>query len=293
MKVGFIGLGQMGRAMAARLLAGGHEVTVYNRSSAKAAALVDQGARLAESPAGASGGDAVVSMLADDAALESVTLGAEGVLENLRPGAFHVSSSTIGVATAQRLAEAHEARGLRYVAAPVFGRPDAAAAGKLFVVAAGDPAAIEAAQPIFDCIGQRVFVLGERAEAANLVKLSGNFLIMTVIEALAEALTLVEKGGVDKQQYLDLLTATLFSAPVYKNYGAILVERRFEPPGFAAPLGFKDMRLTLQAAEALGVSLPMGSLIRDRFLRLLAEPGAAGLDWSAIGKLAAEDAGIA
>jgi 3-hydroxyisobutyrate dehydrogenase-like beta-hydroxyacid dehydrogenase len=286
-----IGLGQMGRGIAARLLAAGHEVTVWNRSPGKAEVLVGQGARLASTPAEAAGGDAVLTMLADDAAVESAVFGEHGLLGALPKGAVHVSCSTISVALSERLAAAHAAAGQRFVAAPVFGRPDAAAAGKLFVVAAGDPDAVEAVRPLFTAIGQRVFTLGDEPAQANLVKLSGNFLIATVIEALGEALALVSKGGIDQAQYLDLLTSTLFSAPVYKTYGALISERRFEPAGFAAPLGLKDIRLALEAAEALRVPLPLGSLLRDRFLTLLAQGGEA-LDWSAIGGLAAKDSGI-
>jgi 3-hydroxyisobutyrate dehydrogenase-like beta-hydroxyacid dehydrogenase len=172
----------------------------------------------------------------------------------------------------------------------VFGRPEAAAAGKLFVVTGGAPEALRVCTPIFDVIGQKTFAMSERPEAANLVKLSGNFLIASVIEALGEAIALVGKGGVNKQEYVNLLTSTLFSAPVYKTYGELIVGQRFEPAGFAATLGQKDIRLTLAAAEELQVPMPIGSLLRDRFLTLLAHGGDA-LDWSAIGGLAAKDAG--
>jgi 3-hydroxyisobutyrate dehydrogenase-like beta-hydroxyacid dehydrogenase len=229
-------------------------------------------------------------MLANDAAVDDVTFGANGTIASLAKGALHVSSSTISVALSKRLAEAHAERGQLYVAAPVFGRPDAAAAGKLFVVAAGQPEAIERAKPLFEAIGQRTFVVSQEAEAANLVKLSGNFLIASVIESLGEAMALVHKGGIDKHTYLDILTSTLFSAPVYKTYGGLLADSKFEPAGFAAPLGLKDIKLTLAAAEELRVPLPLASLLRDRFLTLLAN-GGDKLDWSAIGELAAKDAG--
>lgn len=291
MDVGFIGLGQMGAAMAANVLAAGHALTVYNRTADRAAPLVSRGARVAPDPAGASRGDVVITMLADDAALHAVTAGERGVLAALRPGAIHVSMSTIGVATSARLAEAHAARGQRYVAAPVFGRPEAAAAAKLFVVAAGESAALDTCEPLFAAMGQRTFRLGERATDANLLKLSGNFLIAAVIESLGEVIALHRKAGLDPAQVLDVLTSTLFGAPVYKNYGALLVEERFSPAGFAAPLGLKDVRLTLAAAESLQVPMPLASLVRDRFLALPAQ-GGAELDWSAIGRLAAQDAGL-
>jgi 3-hydroxyisobutyrate dehydrogenase-like beta-hydroxyacid dehydrogenase len=194
------------------------------------------------------------------------------------------------VALSERLTTAHFDAGQKFVAAPVFGRPDAAETAKLFVVAAGEPEPVNAAQPLFDAIGQRTFVVSETPKAANLVKLSGNFLIATVIESLGEAMALVAKGGVDKRQYLDILTSTLFSAPAYKTYGALIADEKFEPAGFAAPLGQKDVRLALEAAEELQVPLPIASLLRDRFLTLLAN-GGENLDWSAIASLSARDAG--
>ena len=231
-------------------------------------------------------------MLADDAAIEAVVFGNGGILASLGKGAVHISSSTISVAMSKRLDEAHQAAGQHYLAAPVFGRPEAAANGKLFVVAGGPAPLIETCMPLFQAVGQKTFVMSEKPADANLVKLSGNFLIAAVIESLGEALALIGKGGLDQQRYLDLLTSTLFDAPVYKTYGRLIVERRFEPAGFAAPLGQKDIRLTLAAAESLQVPLPLSSLIRDRFLTLLADGGEA-LDWSAIARLAARDAGFA
>ncbi|HTY40990.1 MAG TPA: NAD(P)-dependent oxidoreductase [Thermoanaerobaculia bacterium] len=290
MRVGFLGLGQMGTGMAGNLLRAGHEVTVYNRSPEKARPLAERGARVASSVAEAGANPVVLTMLADDAALESVVYGRRGLLESLAPGALHVSSSTVSVAISERLARDHAAAGHRYVAAPVFGRPEAAAAGKLFVVAAGDPDAIAEARPLFDAVGQRTFVVSDRPADANLVKLSGNFLLASVIESLGEAFALVGKAGLDRSQYLDLLTSTLFDVPVYRNYGRLVAERAFTPPGFAAPLGLKDVRLALEAAETLRVPMPIASLLRDRFLTLLAR-GGENLDWSALGDLARQDAG--
>ncbi len=290
MKVGFIGLGHMGAGMAANLIAAGHEVTVYNRTPAKVQALVERGARAAARVADACRGEVVITMLADDAALESVVFGADGILRNLGPGAIHVSMSTIGVALSERLTKAHAEARQRFVAAPVFGRPQAAAAAKLFIVAAGAPDTIAACAPLFDAMGQKTFPIGEEPPAANLVKLSGNFLIAAVIETLGEAMALVGKAGIDLHRYLDVLTSSIFTAPVYKSYGAMIADRKFAPPGFAAPLGQKDIRLTLAAAESLRVPMPVASLLRDRFLALLAHGGEA-LDWSAIGALALTDAG--
>lgn len=290
MKVGFIGLGHMGAGMAANLLKAGHEVAVYNRTLTKAEALVTEGAVLARDVSGACNGEAVFTMLANDEALEDVVLSAGGVLDHLAPGAIHISSSTISVGLSERLARLHADAGQRFVAAPVFGRPDVAAAGNLFVIAAGAPGAVEAAAPLLEAIGQKTFVVSDTPKAANLVKLSGNFLLACVIESLGEAMALVGKAGLDKRQYLDILTSTLFGAPVYKTYGALIADERFEPAGFAAPLGQKDIRLLLAAAEDLSVPLPVASLLRDRFLTLIAHGGET-LDWSAIGGLAAKDAG--
>jgi 3-hydroxyisobutyrate dehydrogenase-like beta-hydroxyacid dehydrogenase len=290
MDIGFIGLGNMGSGMAANLLKAGHGVAAYNRSQDKVDALAAQGARRAHTVAEACGGEAVISMLANDAAVEAVTFGADGIIANLAKGAVHVSSSTISVALAEHLVAAHAEAGQRFVAAPVFGRPQAAEAAKLFVVAAGDPAAVQAVSPLFDAIGQRSFVVSDDPTAASLIKLSGNFLIASVIESLGEAMALVGKAGVDKQQYLDILTSTLFGAPVYQTYGGLIAREEFEPAGFAATLGFKDVGLVLAAGEELRVPLPLASLLRDRFLTLLAT-GGEHLDWSAVGALSAWEAG--
>ena len=292
MKVGFIGLGHMGSGMASSLLRAGHDVTVHNRTRAKMDELAKKGAVAASRLSEACGGDVVVTMLADDAAVESVVYGADGVLANLAKDTVHVSSSTISVALSKRLTADHANAGRRFVAAPVFGRPDVAAAGELSVIAAGDKEAIFDVTPVLDAIGKKTYVISDQPKAANLVKLSGNFLIANVIESLGEAIALVAKGGVDKEQYLQILTSTLFGAPAYQTYGQLIVTENFDPPGFAAPLGQKDVRLVLAAGEQLRVPLPIASLLRDRFLTLLAN-GGEHLDWSALGMLAAWEAGTA
>jgi 3-hydroxyisobutyrate dehydrogenase-like beta-hydroxyacid dehydrogenase len=292
MVTGFIGLGKMGAGMATNLLKAGHEVTVYNRTADKRQALVADGAHAAETVADACRGEAVITMLANDSALESVALGDDGLIGSLGKGAVHICMATISVGLSERLAALHAAAGQYYVAAPVFGRPDAAAAAKLFIVTAGAKTALDICQPLFASLGQRTFVIGDHPPMANLVKLSGNYLIAAVIEALGEAMALVGKGGIDRLEYLDILTSTLFGAPVYRTYGGLIAEGKFQPAGFAAPLGLKDMRLTLAAAETLRVPMPLASLLRDRFLALLAQ-GGEQLDWSAIGQLAAKDAGAA
>jgi 3-hydroxyisobutyrate dehydrogenase-like beta-hydroxyacid dehydrogenase len=290
MKIGFIGLGHMGGAMAANLVKAGHDVTVFNRSAEKRRALVEAGAHEAARIADACRGEVVITMLADDTAATQIALGDDGVVANLAKGAIHLSMSTISVALSKELAEAHAKAGQRFVAAPVFGRPDMAAAAKLFIVAAGDTAAVNACKPIFDALGQKTMPIGTEPSAANLVKLSGNFLLASAIESLGEAIALVGKAGIDRRAYVDLLTSTIFPAPAYKTYGGLIAESNFEPAAFAAPLGYKDIRLTLAAAESLRVPMPVGSLLRDRFLRLLAQ-GGESLDWAAIGGLATQDAG--
>jgi 3-hydroxyisobutyrate dehydrogenase-like beta-hydroxyacid dehydrogenase len=290
MNIGFVGLGNMGSGMAANLLKAGHQVTAYNRSRDKVDALVERGARPAATVAEACAGEVVVSMLANDDAVEAVTFGDDGILASLSAGAVHVSCSTISVALATRLNGAHAEAGQHFVAAPVFGRPEAAAAAKLFVVAAAEPAVLQTVSPIFEAIGQRTFVVADDPTAASLVKLSGNFLIASVIESLGEAMALVGKAGVDKLQYLDILTSTLFGSPVYATYGGLVAREEFEPAGFAATLGLKDIRLVLAAGEELQVPLPIASLLRDRFLTLLAN-GGGQLDWAAVGALSAWEAG--
>ncbi|MBB4153392.1 3-hydroxyisobutyrate dehydrogenase-like beta-hydroxyacid dehydrogenase [Sphingomonas jinjuensis] len=286
MKVGFIGLGNMGAAMAANLVEAGHDVTVWNRSPDKADALVETGATLAQYPADAAQGDVVMTMLADDAAVEAVVFGEHGIAG---APAIHVSHSTISIALAERLAATS---GGGFVSAPVFGRPPAAEAGQLFVIAAGDSALVDACQPLFDAIGQRTFRIGDTAPAANLVKLSGNFMIMAAVEAMAEAMTLAEKGGVDRKLLLEVLTGTLFGAPIYRTYGEIIVEDRFRPAGFAAPLGLKDMTLADAAATRYGAVMPLLGIVRDQLRSAIAVDGE-DVDWAAAASSVRHASGIA
>ncbi len=291
MKAGFIGLGHMGEAMAANLLKAGHEVTVYNRTPAKAQPLAALGGKVAAKVSEACQGDAVFTMLANDEAVSAVVFGDEGIIAGLRAGATHISCSTISVGLCEKLTIAHGEARQRFLAAPVFGRPEAAAQGQLFIVAGGEPDTVQAAQPLLDAMGQKTFVLSKVPKDASLMKLSGNFLIAVVIESLGEALALIAKAGIGKHSYLEILTSTLFNAPVYKTYGTLIANGVFEPAGFAVPLGEKDIRLALAAAEDLRVPLPLASLLRDRFLTLLAH-GGDKLDWSALGSLASKDAGL-
>jgi len=292
MKVAFIGLGNMGTPMARNLLRAGHEVTVWNRTLSKADVLRPEGVKVAKSPAEAvEGVEAVITMLADDPAVESAVLQAGGIAERLPKGAVHISMSTISVSLTRRLAEGHAQGGQQYMAAPVFGRPEAAEAGKLFVVAAGEKSTVERYKPLLEALGQRVFVIGEKPEMANVVKLSGNFLIASVVESLGEAIALTRKYGVDPHEYVEFLTSTLFAAPVYKTYGNLIAEEKYHPAGFKMRLGLKDVRLALSAAEAVDAPMPFASVIRDHMLTAIAR-GMEDLDWSATAKLAAANAGL-
>lgn len=285
MKIGFVGLGNMGAAMAANLMKAGHDVTVWNRCPAKADALVAAGATLAATPAQAAQGEVVMTMLADDAAVEAVVFGDGGILG---APALHVGHSTISVALAERLAAAQPGA---YLSAPVFGRPMAAEAAKLFVVTAGEAALIDRCEPLFAAIGQRLFRVGEAPAAANLVKLCGNFLIMSTVEGMAEAMTLAEKGGVERSALLDVLTSTIFGAPVFQIYGDILVNDRFEPAGFPAPLGLKDMGLVAAAAQGARVPMPVLGVVRDHLLSVIAQ-GGGEKDWASIATVVRGNAGI-
>jgi 3-hydroxyisobutyrate dehydrogenase-like beta-hydroxyacid dehydrogenase len=290
MKIGFIGLGHMGSAMARNLVTAGHDVTVFNRTAGSARALVEIGAHQAADIAGACAGEAVITMLADDRAVEDIAFADDGLIATLSKGAIHISMSTISVALSRRLAQAHLQAAQRYIAATVMGRPDMAAAAKLFIIAAGDPATVGACLPLFDALGQKTSTIGTEPSAANLVKLTANFLQAAVIEALGESIALIGKAGIDRRAYVELLTSTIFTAPAYKIFGPLIAAGTFSPAAFAAPLGYKDIRLALAAAENLRVPMPLASLLHDRFVRLFAQ-GGDKLDWSAIGGLAGQDAG--
>jgi 3-hydroxyisobutyrate dehydrogenase-like beta-hydroxyacid dehydrogenase len=291
MKVGFVGLGHMGSAMAGRLLEAGHEVTVYNRTPGKAQDLVRRGAQLASRIADACQGNAVITMLADDRAVEAAVLGDGGVLSSIGTQTIHVSMSTISVELCKKLTDLHNTAGHRFVAAPVFGRPDAAAKGKLYIVLGGEGADLDVCMPLFLVMGQKAVQIDDDPAAASLVKLSGNFITGSVMEALGEAIALIRKSGIDPHKYFDLLTSTVFTGPVFTNYGSLIADQKFQPALFAAPLAEKDLRLALAAAETLRVPMPLASLIHDRLQTVIAR-GGENLDWLAIGQLAAMDAGI-
>jgi len=290
-RIGFIGLGNMGLPIARNLLKAGHELTVYNRTRSKAEVLASAGGQVANSFAEASKGEVVMSMLADDAALEEAALGEGGIINTLRSGGIHLSLSTISTALSRRLGKAHSARGQDFVASPVFGRPDAAQAARLVVVAAGPAEAVERARPLLEAISRQVVVLGSEQSSANAVKLAGNFLIACVLETLSEAFAFARKSGVEPAKLLEILNGSFFQSPVYENYGKIIIGEKFSPPGFALRLGLKDARLVLAAAEEAAVPMPVASVIRDHFVSGVAQ-GWGELDWAALAKVVAGDAGL-
>lgn len=291
-RVGFIGLGNMGQPMASNLLKAGFALRVYNRNASKTEPLVAQGAQRVAQPGDVvEPGGIVVTMVANDNALESVVIGEHGLLERLGPNGIHLSMSTVSPATARKLADLHAKHGSTYLAAPVFGRPDAAAAGKLFTCLSGSQAGKERVQPLLHALGQGVYDFGEDAGAANVIKLTGNFLIAAAMEAMAEAFTLAEKNGIERTKVIDMLGQTNFACPIYQNYGRIIAEERYTPAAFLLSLGLKDINLVLQTAESTQMPMPIASLLHDRFVASIAK-GRGDMDWSALALGVSEDAGL-
>jgi 3-hydroxyisobutyrate dehydrogenase-like beta-hydroxyacid dehydrogenase len=288
-RVGVVGLGHMGHAFAVNLVEDGHQVLVYDRDPKRAAALT--GARAAGKLADLAGCDVVLTSLPDDDALAAVALGPDGLVSVLAPGAVHISTSTVSPTISQRVAEEHARHRQDYVAAPVLGNPDFARERKLFVLAAGVPSALEKVRPLLERLGQQLFVIGDDAAMAHLFKLAANVLTATTLECMGEVLALLRKGGVDRHLAYDVLTNSLFDSRVHKTYGGKIVEERYSPPGLAAQLAIKDLRLALADAERAAVPMPAASLVHDRLVAMVAR-GWADLDWSALGLLAAVDAGL-
>jgi 3-hydroxyisobutyrate dehydrogenase-like beta-hydroxyacid dehydrogenase len=284
----------MGSAMAANLAAGGCRVIAYIRRPDRAAEIRALGLEPRFSIADLFDCDFVISMLPDDRAVREAVFGKtgdKGLAAGLKPNAVHLSMSTISTAAAGEFAEEHEKHGQFYVAAPVFGNPDAARARELFIVAAGAHDPLERCRPLFDLLGQRTFVVGSDPESANLVKLVGNAMMATTLETLGEALALVRKRSLDPAAVLDVLTSTMFGGRIHKLYGAKIAAHRYAPGGFVLPLALKDVRLALAEADAANVPMPSVSVVRDRMITGLAH-GYAELDWSALGLIAAEAAGM-
>jgi 3-hydroxyisobutyrate dehydrogenase-like beta-hydroxyacid dehydrogenase len=288
-RVGVVGLGHMGHAFASNLIEDGFQVLAYDRDPKRAAALT--GARPAAGLADLAACDVVLTSLPDDGALAAVALGGEGLARVLARGAVHISTSTVSPDISRRVAEEHARHQQDYVAAPVLGNPDFARERKLFVLAAGARSAVEKVRPLLERLGQRLFVIGEDAASANLMKLAANALTATTLECMGEVLALLRKGGIDGHLAYDVLTNSLFDSRVHKTYGGKIVDERYTPPGFTVPLATKDLRLALAAAEKSQVPMPAASLVHDHLVELAAR-GWAELDWSALGLLAAVDAGL-
>jgi len=288
-RVGVVGLGHMGHALAVNLIEDGHQVFVYDRDPKRAAALT--GARAAAQLADLGDCDVVLTSLPNDDALVAVALGPEGLAGVLGPGAVHISTSTVSPAVSRRVAEEHARHHQDYVAAPVLGNPDFARERKLFVLVAGPRSALEKVRPVLERLGRHLFVIGQDAGLANLVKLAANALTATTLECMGEVLALLRKGGVHGHLAFDVLTNSLFDSRVHKTYGGKIVEGRYSPPGMAVPLATKDLRLALAEAEHAAVPMPAASLVHDRLVAMAAR-GWSDLDWSALGLLAAVDAGL-
>jgi len=292
MRIGFIGVGRMGQGMSARLLSGGHDLLIYNRTSGKTADLEKAGAKVAPTIADACRGrELVISMVADDVALDEVTLKPGGVRDSLEKNAVYVSMGTHSASAIQSVSAALAERGLAFVAAPVLGRPDAAAAGQIVIVCGGTTDAVARCQPAFNTLGRKTMEASGAPEAAIAIKLANNFVLGCAVETMAEAFALVRKYGVNPQVFYDVMTEGLFAAPAYKVYGKLIVDSSYDKPGFTVRLGLKDIKLALAAAELVGVPLPSGSVVRDRLIGAVAH-GDGDKDWAVLGREQARASGL-
>jgi 3-hydroxyisobutyrate dehydrogenase-like beta-hydroxyacid dehydrogenase len=289
MKIGLIGLGQMGRGMAARLLDSGYPLSVWNRSHGVADAFRQRGAIVTERPEQLLDADVVITMLADDASVEAVWI-TSGMASHLPASSLHLNMASVSLSMGRRLSEMHRAAGTSYVSAPVFGRPGAAAAGQLDIVAAGAGTAIARCAPLFEVLGRRWFNVGAEPHCANIVKIARNFLLGSIIESLGEAFALVQKSGVDPAAFLDIITSTSMNAPAYRNYGRLILEKP-EQATFTLSLGLKDVELALEAGNDNGVPLPLGELLRKQHLAAIAS-GYGDKEWASLGNYIAERAGL-
>lgn len=291
MKIAFIGLGRMGAGMARNLLRAGHTVAVYNRSREKAEALAADGARVANSPADASrDAEAVMTMVADDQALEQIVFGEDGIASAMKAGCVHLSHSTISTALARKLTSEHAQRKQGYLSVPVFGRPEMAENKNLVVVVAGPGELVERCRPLLDAVGRQTFVIGTEPWQANVAKVCGNFMLIAAIEALGEAYATLRKAGVAPEAFLEIMDS-LFGSQVMTGYGRIIAQEKFEPAGFALKLGLKDVRLVLAASEECAAPMPLASLVHDHLLSAVAQ-GQGEMDWSSIAQVIARNAGL-
>jgi 3-hydroxyisobutyrate dehydrogenase-like beta-hydroxyacid dehydrogenase len=284
-KVSFIGLGQMGTPIALNLLKHGIELSVYNRTKEKVEPLIEAGAKVLEKPSDAFNYSSIVfSMVANDDALHAITEGSEGLLTNAHQGCIHVSLSTVSPETIEKLTLKHQEKEAHLISATVFGRPDVAARQALWICMAGNEEAKKQVEPFLHMIGQKIQDFGPDAQSANIVKISGNFLILSVIEMLSEAFALLEKNGINPELFLSFMTETLFPSPVFRTYGKIIANQTFSPPGFKMLLGIKDLNLFLSSSEKVFLNPLFANMLKDRFLESI-EKGREDLDWSAISLL--------
>jgi len=291
MKIAFIGLGRMGMGMARNLLRAGHTLAVYNRSREKAESLVANGAHVASSPADACrDAEAVMTMVADDRAVEEIVFGSNGIASAMEHNCVHVSHSTISAALARRLTAEHAQRKQGYLSVPVFGRPEHAESKNLVVVAAGPSELVDRCRPLFDAIGRQTFVIGAEPWQANVAKVCGNFMVISMIESLGEAYATLRKAGVAPEAFLEIINS-LMASPILALYGRIIAQEQFEPAGFALKLGLKDVRLVLAAAEECAAPMPLASLVHDHLLSALAQ-GQGEMDWSSMTQVIARNAGL-
>jgi 3-hydroxyisobutyrate dehydrogenase-like beta-hydroxyacid dehydrogenase len=291
MKIAFIGLGRMGMGMARNLIRAGHTVSACNRTHEKAKALAEHGANAASCPAEAArDAEVVMTMVADDQALEQIVFGSDGIASTLKKDCIHVSHSTISTALARRLTLEHARLGQGFLSVPVFGRPEMAESKNLVVVAAGPAELIERCRPLFDAIGRQTFVVGDEPWQANVAKVCGNFMVISMIEAFGEAYATLRKAGVAPLSFLEIMNA-LLGSQIFANYGRIIAEEQFEPAGFALKLGLKDVRLVLAAAEECAAPMPLASLLHDHLLSALAQ-GQGEMDWSSVTQVIARNAGL-
>ena len=291
-QIGFIGLGNMGQPMVKNLIKAGYKVKVYNRTPNKASEVVAAGAEQVNRPCDVVTQDGiVVTMVSNDQALEELIFGSDGIGETLGENGIHLSMSTVAPETSRKIAQFHQEKGSFYIASPVFGRPDAAAAQKLWILSSGNKEARERVKPVQESMGQHVFDLGDEPGNANVVKLGGNFMIMAAMEAMAEAFNLAEKNGMDRQTVAEVYSSTLFNCTVYNGYGSMIAKKMFEPAGFQLALGLKDCNLVLDEANSTKTPMPLANLLHNRLLSSAAK-GRGNLDWSALTKMANEEAGL-
>ncbi len=290
--IGFVGVGGMGLPMATNLLRAGHKLRIYNRTKEKAQPLAELGGEIVSTPAEAvTPGGIVMTMISDDAALESVTTGTDGFLDRLGPNGIHVSHATVSVAIARRMAELHRVKGAHYLGCPVFGKPEVAEKGMLWVILAGDPEAKQRVEPLLEAVGQQIFDFGEDPDAANVIKLAGNFLLGSAVEAMAEAFTLAQNHGIERQKVHDLFSSTLFDCFVYKAYGQLVADDTYKTIGARPSLIRKDYNLILEAANEGMVPMPLAQLIHSRITATVAK-GRDDIDWAGFAKEVSEAAGV-